>query len=176
MKRTGLFSLLIIAVFALSACGSPAPAAAPTAPPEPTAQPTEAAVEPTAPAATKGSPVQAPPPLEGPTRVQITLADNTIASSLTTFQAGTAYTFVIRNNGRHEHNFNIAPPVAVAGGYGEALAQALLAVDETQIPPGATTSVDFTFPAASAAGELEFSCLIRRHYEDGMRLDITVTG
>ena len=170
MKQTALFSLLILGVLALSACGSPSPAA------EPTAQPTEAAAQPTAPLATEGSPVQAPPPVEGPTRVEITLADNTIASSLTTFQAGASYTFVISNNGRHEHNFNIAPPVALAGGYGEALAQALLAVDETQIPPGTTASVDFTFPPESAAADLEFSCLIRRHYEDGMRLEITVTG
>ena len=170
MKQIALFSLLILGVLALSACGSPAPAA------EPTAQPTEAAAQPTAPLATEGSPVQAPPPVEGPTRVEITLADNTIASSLTTFQAGASYTFVISNNGRHEHNFNIAPPVALAGGYGEALAQALLAVDETQIPPGTATSVDFTFPPESAAADLEFSCLIRRHYEDGMRLEITVTG
>ena len=121
-------------------------------------------------------PTAAPPPSEAPTRVEITLADNTIASSLTTFQAGASYTLVISNKGRHEHNFNIAPPVALAGGYGEALAQALLAVDETQIPPGSTTSVDFAFPAASAGADLEFSCLIRRHYEDGMRLEITVTG
>lgn len=176
MKRSILFSLLITGVVALSACGSPAPVAEPTASPEPAAQPTEAAPEPTAPAATEGSPVQVPPPVEGPTRVEITLADNTIASSLTEFQAGASYTFVISNNGRHEHNFNIAPPVALAGGYGEALAQALLAIDETQIPPGSTTSVDFTFPADAASADLEFSCLIRRHYEDGMRLDITVTG
>jgi uncharacterized cupredoxin-like copper-binding protein len=176
MKRTALFSLLIITVLALSACGSPAPVAEPTAPPEPTAQPTNSAPEPTAPIPTEGSPTEAPPPAEAPTRVEITLADNTIASSLTSFQAGASYTFVISNNGRHEHNFNISPPVALAGGYGEALAQALLAVDETQIPPGSTTSVDFTFPAAAAGADLELSCLIRRHYEDGMRLDITVTG
>jgi uncharacterized cupredoxin-like copper-binding protein len=83
---------------------------------------------------------------------------------------------VISNQGHHEHNFNIAPPVIVAGGYAEALAQALLAVDETQIPPGSSYSVDFTFPDSAAGAKVEFSCLIRRHYEDGMRLDITVTN
>ena len=108
--------------------------------------------------------------------MNVTLVDNTITSSLTTFKAGTPYTFVIQSNGRHEHNFVIGPPVAVAGGYAEALAQALLAVDETQIPPGSSYSVDFTFPASAVGATLEFSCLIRRHYEDGMRLNITVTN
>jgi uncharacterized cupredoxin-like copper-binding protein len=176
MRRTVLFSLLIIAVLALSACGSPAPAAEPTVPPEPTAQPTAAAPESTAPAATEVRPTQAPPPAEGPTRVEITLADNTLASSLTTFKAGTSYTFVISNNGRHEHNFNISPPVSVAGSINAALGGALLSVDETQIPPGGSTSVTFAFPDTAVGAALEFNCLIRRHYDDGMRLDITVTG
>jgi uncharacterized cupredoxin-like copper-binding protein len=176
MKRIPFLSLLALGVMALSACGSPAPAAEPTALPEPTAQPAEPAADPTEPAATEETAAQAPAPVAGPTRVEITLADNTIASNITSFKAGAAYTFVISNRGRHEHNFNITPPVAVAGGYSEALAQALLAVDETQIPPGSSASLDFTFPADSAGADLEFSCLIRRHYEDGMWMDITVTG
>jgi uncharacterized cupredoxin-like copper-binding protein len=108
--------------------------------------------------------------------VEITLADNTLASNLTTFKAGTAYTFVISNNGRHEHNFNISPPVSVAGSINAALGGALLSVDETQIPPGGSTSVTFTFPDTAVGAALELNCLIRRHYDDGMRLDITVTG
>jgi uncharacterized cupredoxin-like copper-binding protein len=35
--------------------------------------------------------------------------------------------------------------------------------------------VEFTFPATAAGQLLEFSCLIRQHYEDGMKVDITVT-
>jgi uncharacterized cupredoxin-like copper-binding protein len=108
--------------------------------------------------------------------VEITLADNTIASSLTSFQAGASYTFVISNHGRHEHNFNISPPVSVAGSINAALGGALLSVDETQIPPGGSTSVTFTFPETAVGAALEFNCLIRRHYDDGMRLDITVTS
>jgi len=176
MKRIAFYSLLTIGVMILSACGGPAPAAEPTVQPEPTAQPADPTAAPTDAAPTQGNPVQAPPPVEGPTRVEITLADNTITSNVTSFKANGTYTFVITNNGRHEHNFNIAPPVALAGGYGEALAQALLAVDETQIPPGSSMSTEFTFPADSAGATLEFSCLIRRHYEDGMRLEITVTS
>jgi uncharacterized cupredoxin-like copper-binding protein len=113
---------------------------------------------------------------EPSTTVNVTLVDNSITSSLTTFKAGTPYTFVIKSNGRHEHNFVIAPPVSLAGGYAEALGGALLAVDETQVPPGGSFSVDFTFPESAVGATLEFSCLIKRHYEDGMRLDITVTN
>jgi uncharacterized cupredoxin-like copper-binding protein len=176
MRKLALLSLLAVGVMVLSACAGPAPAVEPTAQPESTAPPPpDPTAAPTEVAATQIQPAQ-PPPVEGPTRVEITLADNTIASNLTSFKAGAAYTFVISNNGRHEHNFNIAPPVAVAGGYGEALAQALLAVDETQIPPGSSTTVEFAFPDSAVGGDLEFSCLIRRHYEDGMRLDITVSS
>jgi uncharacterized cupredoxin-like copper-binding protein len=107
--------------------------------------------------------------------VDVTLADNTIESSTTTFQVGVPYKFVITNNGRHAHNFNINPPVSVAGSLEEALNKALLAVPQEQLGPGQTATVEFTFPDSAAGQMLEFSCLIRRHYEDGMKVDITVT-
>jgi uncharacterized cupredoxin-like copper-binding protein len=103
------------------------------------------------------------------------LADNTIASSLTTFQAGVLYTFVIKNTGNHAHNFNISTPVSITGGEDASLASALLAVTQDKLPVGGGTTVSYTFPASSVGAQLEFSCLIKRHYEDGMRLAITVT-
>jgi uncharacterized cupredoxin-like copper-binding protein len=177
MKRITLFAFFSVGVMLLSACGSPAPAAEPTAAP---AQPTEMSM-PTAEAPTQAAPAAPEPTAEtaaeaSSTRVEVVLADNTINSSLTTFKTGVPYAFVIMNQGRHEHNFNIAPPVALAGGYAEALGQALLAVDETQIPPGSSITVEFTFPDSAAGADLEFSCLIRRHYEDGMWQDITVSS
>jgi uncharacterized cupredoxin-like copper-binding protein len=108
------------------------------------------------------------------TEVVVTLADNTIESSLTSFQVGVPYTFVITNTGRHAHNFNIAQPVSVAGSLDAALQGALLAVSQRDLGPGATVSVPFTFPDSAADLKLEFSCLIRRHYEDGMLLMIMV--
>ena len=109
------------------------------------------------------------------TQVNITLADNTIDASTTTFQVGVPYTFVITNKGQHAHNFNINPPVSVAGSLEEALNKALLAVPQEQLGVGATATAEFTFPDSAAGQLLEFSCLIRRHYEDGMHVDITVT-
>jgi len=107
--------------------------------------------------------------------VNITLADNTIDASTTTFQVGVPYTFVIKNTGRHAHNFIINPPVSIAGSLEAALNSALLAVPQEQLPVGATVTVEYTFPDSAAGQLLEFSCLIRKHYEDGMKLDITVT-
>ena len=69
--------------------------------------------------------------------MDITLADNTIDASTTTFQVGVPYTFVITNTGTHAHNFNINPPVSVAGSLEAALNSALLAVPQEQLGPGA---------------------------------------
>jgi uncharacterized cupredoxin-like copper-binding protein len=107
--------------------------------------------------------------------VDVTLADNTIDASTTTFQVGVPYTFVITNSGHHAHNFNINPPVSVAGSLEEALNKALLAVPQEQLAVGATATATFTFPDSAAGQLLEFSCLIRKHYEDGMHVDITVS-
>ncbi len=110
------------------------------------------------------------------TRVDITLADNTITASTTTFKVGVPYTFVITNTGRHVHNFNINPPVSTVGSLDVALNDALLAVPQSQLGPGQTATVQFTFPASAAGKPLEFSCLIKRHYELGMRVSINVVN
>ncbi len=163
MKRT--FPILIMLImFLATACGSTTPTAT-QAPAQPAA--TEA---PSQPAAT-----EAPATSGNGTQVDVTLADNTIDASMTTFKVGVPYTFVITNKGRHAHNFNINPPVSVAGSLEGALNSALLAVPQDQLGVGKTATATFTFPASAAGQLLEFSCLIRKHYEDGMRVDITVT-
>ncbi|MBV6396977.1 MAG: hypothetical protein HFACDABA_02581 [Anaerolineales bacterium] len=174
MKRITLV-ILVIAALALTACENPTPAV--TASPvvevpntEPPAVELTAAQPPVQSAATDTS--AAP---TGGNEVIITLADNTLESSQTSFQAGVVYTFVITNNGSRKHNFNINPPTSVAGSLDAALAQALLIVTREHLGPGQTYSVDFTFPASAIGQPLELSCLIQRHYDDGMRVNITVT-
>ena len=156
--------LIMLMMFLVTACGSTTPTAT-QAPAQPAA--TEA---PSQPAAT-----EAPATSGNGTQVDVTLADNTIDASTTTFQVGVPYTFVITNKGRHAHNFNINPPVSVAGSLDQALNSALLAVPQDQLGVGKSTTVNFTFPASAAGQLLEFSCLIRQHYEDGMHVNITVT-
>jgi uncharacterized cupredoxin-like copper-binding protein len=173
MKRSTPLSALVLIIFVAAACGSPAPTAT-NAPAQPAA--TEAPTQPEiATDPTQSGSVETALAGSG-TQVDITLADNTIDASQTEFQVGVPYTFVITNSGRHAHNFIINPPVSVAGSLEAALNSALLAVPQEQLPVGATVTVEYTFPDSAAGQLLEFSCLIRKHYEDGMLLGITVTN
>ncbi len=173
MRRIALFVFMAGIMVLTTACGGSAPTAtlahvqpaATEIPAQPAA--TEAPAQPAA--------TEAPASSASATTVTVTLADNTIESSLTAFQVGVPYTFVITNAGRHAHNFNISTPVSVVGGLQEAFNTALLAVDQNQLGAGASVTVEYTFPDSAAGANLEFSCLIRRHYDDGMWLPITVT-
>jgi uncharacterized cupredoxin-like copper-binding protein len=169
MKKITLLVVVVFAMIIAAACGASAPAVTEVPVSQPVA--TEPAIQPAAiqPAATE--------PVAGTnsTEVEVTLGDNTIDSSLTTFQVGVPYTFIITNKGNHAHNFNIAQPISVAGSLDSALQNALLAVPKDQLGGGAQVTVQYTFPDSTAAAQLEFSCLIQRHYNDGMKLAITVT-
>jgi len=171
MRKIAILFLIVIPML-ITACGSATPAATqtPATQPPATQVPTEQ-IAATEPAATEPSAVSGTG-----TQVDITLADNTIDSSLTTFQVGVPYTFVITNTGRHGHNFNISTPVSITGSLESALASALLAVKQSELGPGASVTVEYTFPESVAGQPLEFSCLIRMHYQDGMLLGITVTN
>lgn len=149
MKRTALLSVMIAALLFLAAC---APSASVT---------------------NSGASGQS---AAGATEVDVTLGDYTIQSSLTTFKVGVPYKFVIINNGNHQHNFNINTPVDKTGSVDASLNSALLSVSQDKLPIGGGTQVVYTFPASAAGQDLEFSCLIRLHYEKGMRLAITVTN
>ena len=166
MRRIAILLLIVIPML-LAACGSATPAV--TQPPA-TQVPTEQ------PAATEPAATEPPASSGTGTQVDITLADNTIDSSLTTFQVGVPYTFVITNTGRHGHNFNVSTPVSIAGSLDAALASALLAVKQSELGPGASVTVEYTFPDSAVGQPLEFSCLIRMHYQDGMLLGIMVTN
>ncbi len=159
MKQIVLISALVINTLFVAACSTSTPA------PQSSPQPAPATA----------SAAQASSSGNG-TQVTVTLADNTIASSLTTFKAGVPYTFVIKNTGNHAHNFNISAPVSVTGSEDNSLASALLVVMQDKLPIGGGTTVEYTFPASAVGMQLEFSCLIKRHYEDGMRLAINVTN
>lgn len=173
-KNPSLF-IVVLVMSVIAACSSSTPVAtqAPTQPAATEAPTQSAATE--APAVTEAPAGATEAPATSGNEVDITLADNTIDASMTTFQVGVPYTFVITNTGRRAHNFNINPPVSVAGSLAQALDSALLVVPQEQLSPGQSTTVEFTFPDTAAGQLLEFSCLIRRHYDDGMKVDITVT-
>ena len=175
MKRIALLIVIVGMTVLAAACGSSAPAAPqPTATQAP-AQPAATEVPSLAPANTQAPAATEAAPTSTGTEVDITLADNTIKSSLTTFKVGVPYTFVIKNTGRHAHKFSVSTPVSIAGSYDAAASSALVSVDQTQLGVGSSATVQYTFPASAAGAQLEFACLIKMHYEDGMLLPITVT-
>lgn len=113
------------------------------------------------------------------TEVTITLTEFGIKSSQTTFEVGVPYHFVVTNEGAVEHEIMIMPPLTedqmgMAMDM-EALDELALAlIEETDLPSGATATMDFTFTEPAPGGTLEFACHTPGHYEAGMKLAITV--
>jgi uncharacterized cupredoxin-like copper-binding protein len=170
MKNNKTVLLFAVMTFLLVGCGSRAAALA------------EQSAEVEFPGEVK-SPAQAPAtavsttPADAPgTRpvVTISLGDNTIDSSQTTFKVGVIYKFVITNYGDHPHTFTINEPVAAKGSYQGALSGALLIIDTDQLGPGETVTFEFAFPPEGLRKTWEFSSLKPNAYEDGMRWPIMV--
>lgn len=106
--------------------------------------------------------------------VQVTLEDYTIRSSLTTFQMGTPYHFVVTNAGHVDHELMIAPPMMPDMPMSQMHSMALMHLD--MVHPGQTETRDYTFhqmPMTQSRG-VEMACHFAGHYEAGMRLSITV--
>jgi uncharacterized cupredoxin-like copper-binding protein len=97
-----------------------------------------------------------------PQEVKITLTDYKIASSVTTFEKGKPYRFVVTNTGKKDHEWLIAP---------RGKDEPFIEVEEDELEPGKTATREFTF---AQAGNFEFSCHYRNHYSKGMKLAITV--
>jgi uncharacterized cupredoxin-like copper-binding protein len=113
---------------------------------------------------------------DGSVNVELTLTDFGIESSLADFEAGVPYHFIITNEGQVNHEFMIMEPM-MAGmemSMEEMDELALAFVEEDELSPGATQTLDYTFTQSTTAGSLEFSCHTPGHYEAGMKLPITV--
>jgi uncharacterized cupredoxin-like copper-binding protein len=113
-------------------------------------------------------------PVVGAVRVNVTLKDFSIASSVTQFRAGIPYYFVVTNVGPSVHEFTIVwampdgKPLAGAG----ANARQLFEIE--QIGPHSMVSMNYKFTPPNV-GKFEIDCLMRGHYLAGMRLPIVVT-
>lgn len=178
MKRIALLVTVVVAMIFVTACRGSAPAATQAPVSQPSTQPvaTEPSVQPVATEPSVQPVATEPSTAANSAEVIITLDDNTIDSSLTTFQVGVPYTFVIINAGTRAHNFNISQPVSLAGSLDAALQTAFLAVPKSELNSGTKVTVPFIFPETATSTQLEFSCLITRHYDDGMQLAISVTN
>ena len=166
-------TFIIMALTLLTtACGSPQTTPPPAALTE---EPGSSAltVEEAAPEATN-PPGQLSP--DGKILVTVTMGDGWIKSDVTTFKVGIPYRFTITNTGNRKHVFSISNPVTEIneGGMNTAKLGALVFIPDNQLVPGAIVKIDFTFTEPAAEGELEFACLILKHYQSGQYLPIIV--
>jgi uncharacterized cupredoxin-like copper-binding protein len=113
---------------------------------------------------------------DGSVNVDVTLTDFGIESSLDTFEVGVPYHFIITNEGAVNHELMIMEPMmpGMDMTMEEMDAMALAFVEEDELTPGVTQTLDYTFTEPAPAGSLELGCHIEGHYEAGMLLPITV--
>ncbi len=111
----------------------------------------------------------------GSQEVRVTLSDNQIASSLTTFTVGKPYHFVVTNTGNVAHQFVMVP---MGMGLGQMSAEemhrvALFMYDS--VAPGQTRTFDYTFSPSTAGQRFKFACGTQGHYGGAeMQLPFTV--
>ncbi len=106
--------------------------------------------------------------------VQVTLSDNKVESSLTTFTAGMPYHFVVMNTGQVAHQFAMTPMGMDMEhmSVNEMHHSALYMYDS--VAPGETKTFDYTFAMSSAGQSFEFACGTQGHYGAGMQLPFMV--
>ena len=113
-----------------------------------------------------------------PVAVQVKLSEMKIESSLTTFVVDVPYRFTVTNVGAMPHEMMLMPP-SMNGGTMSTLpmeqldTMALTHIHDSDLAPGATWSVDYTFTKQNS-GTLELACYLPGHYEAGMQQAITV--
>jgi uncharacterized cupredoxin-like copper-binding protein len=112
-----------------------------------------------------------------PEKVEVKLTEFGIESSRTDFKVGQTYEITVTNAGTVGHEFMIMPPLDNGGMHmdmGAIDQQALAMIPIDQLPAGATQTVTVTFKQPVSPGNLEFACHTPGHYEQNMRMPITV--
>lgn len=99
--------------------------------------------------------------------VTITMSEFDFTSSEQVFEKGVTYRFILKNVGETPHEWAVVPRGA------EDERELLFEVEQEDLPSGATVIREFTFPEA---GEYDFACFMRGHYEGGMVLPVTVSA
>jgi uncharacterized cupredoxin-like copper-binding protein len=111
--------------------------------------------------------------------VEITLTEFGIQSTLTSFEVGQPYSFVITNSGALDHELTVIPVGAQMNDHdiedtGHDMSGAVLHVGQEELTPGATVTVEYTFTQEMDLGQFEFACHLPGHYEAGMFAPISV--
>ncbi len=110
-------------------------------------------------------------PSAGAVTVDVTLLDFKVFSSVTTFQVGTPYYFVVTNQGPSVHEFAIFPDKADGSPLPMDVQYVNRLLEIEQVAPGSTIKLNYIF---SKVGRDEIACQMRGHYQAGMHLSIAV--
>jgi uncharacterized cupredoxin-like copper-binding protein len=104
--------------------------------------------------------------------VNVTLYDNRVESSRTSFEADTRYHFVVVNKGATNHELMLMPQGMNQMSMDEMDRIALARTGD--MAAGATKAFDYSFVASETREHLEFGCYYPGHYESGMHLSFKV--
>lgn len=100
----------------------------------------------------------------GSQQVRVTLSDNKITSSLTTFTIGKPYHFVVTNTGNVAHQFVMVPMGMGLGRMSaDEMHRAALFMYES-VAPGETRTFNYTFSPSTAGQRFKFACGTQGHY------------
>jgi uncharacterized cupredoxin-like copper-binding protein len=145
-----LFTLLSAMLAGCGAFGNPA-----------SANPTEAP---------NGSVTPAPQPVD----VVITLQDNKILPSRTSFSPGATYVFYVANTGKKHHGLVVVPSALNVSQMTATQFQQTALFTVNDLAPGKSSSVEYTFPATSAGASYQMTSPLPGDYKAGLILAITV--
>ena len=99
------------------------------------------------------------------TTVNVRLQEFKIESSVTSFESGKPYAFVVENRGSLKHEFMMTE---MGGSHNMGV---MMDIGEDMMGPGMVQTKKFTF---NKSGEVEFACHLPGHYEGGMKLSVMV--
>jgi hypothetical protein len=151
-KALSIFLLMAVLLLALAACGGS------TSPSNNSSS---------SPATT----VTAPP---NPVDAVVTIFDNKIASSVTTFKAGTPYTFYVRNLSKKHQQFVILLSALSGSTMTQDQIQKASLVIVQDLAPDMGTSVDYVFPASTIGQNYQMISYLNGDFATGLKLPISV--
>jgi uncharacterized cupredoxin-like copper-binding protein len=112
-------------------------------------------------------------PVPGAVTVHITELEFSIISSLTTFQPGVHYYFVVSNRGKQTHALTFVPTYPDGKPMDEYYQYSHMLIGLNTIPPGTTQTINYTFKS-SESGHYEMACRMRNHYMAGMHIPVII--
>ncbi len=149
-KVSSIFLLSFVLLLALAACGGSANS-------DTGLPPTDTAV-----------------PLQNPVDDVITIFDNKIVSSVTTFKPGVPYTFYVRNQGEKHHELVLLLSALDGSTMTADQLQKAALISVPDLAPNGTNTIDYIFPASTAGQSYQMASYLKGDYAAGLKLLVLV--